>query len=137
MLEDLQDYGLVYQRKVPVNHCRHCRLSLTSSCQQTPNRIYPTRLATTLTTNAPNLTSSNSATTGPAQGFIILETNYRLYAYTGSMYFALTYRRKLTTRYHRQSSPNCHLEPVRHYEGQISESCHWGDYTREREESVG
>ncbi|KAG8905027.1 RNA polymerase II transcription factor B 52 kDa subunit, partial [Tulasnella sp. 408] len=77
VLEDLIDYGLVYKRQ--------------------PNRIYPTRLATTLTSGA-SATASSSAVSSQAQtgagvsgtgtvataggGFIILETNYRLYAYT-------------------------------------------------------
>lgn len=79
MLEDLTDFGLVYRR--------------------TPDssRYYPTRLATTLTSDAPALpnnallttttTSPNStdlASSASEKGYIILETNYRLYAYTSS-----------------------------------------------------
>ena len=78
MLDDLSDFGLVYRRS--------------------PNeeRYYPTRLATTLTSDAPALpnnsltattTSLSGATSEAAQnekGYIILETNYRLYAYTSS-----------------------------------------------------
>ncbi|KAI8991600.1 RNA polymerase II transcription factor B subunit 2 [Mycotypha africana] len=91
MLEDLRDYGIVYQRK------------------KTSKRYYPTRLATTLTSGNAALTSTtvktgssittNSATAAAAnessasaiadaeqidQGFVILETNYKLYAYTDS-----------------------------------------------------
>lgn len=95
MLEDLRDYGLVYQRK------------------STSRRFYPTRLATSLTSGTdasfrPAAASIELATSGgqgglvdsstssdlsmatsrfqsqPSQGFIILETNYRLYAYTNS-----------------------------------------------------
>ncbi|KAJ8692321.1 RNA polymerase II transcription factor B 52 kDa subunit [Pleurotus ostreatus] len=64
MLEDLRDYGLIWQRK--------------------PNsrRFNPTRLATTLTSSSPPLPTSTTTSSGPAEGFIILETNYRLYAYT-------------------------------------------------------
>ncbi|KAJ1921272.1 RNA polymerase II transcription factor B 52 kDa subunit [Tieghemiomyces parasiticus] len=78
MLEDLRDYGIVYQRK------------------KRSRRFYPTRLATTLTTGLSNI-SRNMGQAGvsvdPAQtstvattegGFIVLETNYRLYAYTDS-----------------------------------------------------
>ncbi|KAI0277527.1 transcription factor Tfb2 [Russula aff. rugulosa BPL654] len=63
MLEDLRDYGLIWQRKA------------------SSRRFSPTRLATTLTSSLPPLPT---ATAGGAkdQGFIVLETNYRLYAYT-------------------------------------------------------
>ncbi|KJX94424.1 RNA polymerase II transcription factor B subunit 2 like protein [Zymoseptoria brevis] len=73
MLDDLQDFGLIY-RSSP-----------------TATAYYPTRLATTLTSDAPalpNNTSSSSTTTAATEsnekGYIILETNYRLYAYTSS-----------------------------------------------------
>ncbi|KAI0090289.1 transcription factor Tfb2 [Irpex rosettiformis] len=65
MLEDLRDYGIIWQRK------------------PSSKRFSPTRLATTLTSSSPPLpTSSGSGADGQRQGFIILETNYRLYAYT-------------------------------------------------------
>ncbi|KAG8708383.1 RNA polymerase II transcription factor B 52 kDa subunit [Ceratobasidium sp. 395] len=66
MMTDLKDYGIVY---VPHNSNKS---------------FYPTRLATTLTSSLPPLASStNSTESDPAErGFIILETNYRLYAYT-------------------------------------------------------
>ena len=54
-----------------------------SKFQNSPNRFYPTRLAASLTSSAPLLADGSSDGTGPSQGFIILETNYRLYAYTG------------------------------------------------------
>ena len=78
MLDDLSDFGLVF------------RDSPTSAL------YYPTRLATTLTSDAPALpnsaltttTTSNStsslAASASERGFLILETNYRLYAYTSS-----------------------------------------------------
>ncbi|KAI8637144.1 RNA polymerase II transcription factor B subunit 2 [Parasitella parasitica] len=82
MLEDLRDYGIVYQRK------------------KASKRYYPTRLATTLTSGNAALagaTSNSNANDGPDtkldtkasaeqvdQGFVILETNYKLYAYTDS-----------------------------------------------------
>ncbi|KAK5701391.1 RNA polymerase II transcription factor B 52 kDa subunit [Elasticomyces elasticus] len=77
MLEDLSDFGIIYQN--PVDNTRY----------------YPTRLATTLTSDAPALPSDSSLTTvtttshnthsnGGEKGYIILETNYRLYAYTSS-----------------------------------------------------
>ncbi|CEG82506.1 Putative Transcription initiation factor TFIIH subunit 4 [Rhizopus microsporus] len=79
MLEDLRDYGIVYQRK------KHSK------------RYYPTRLATTLTSGKSALAAATvkynhlaqtnmdqTADGGDDQGFIILETNYKLYAYTDS-----------------------------------------------------
>lgn len=93
MLEDLRDYGLVYQRK------------------SSSRRFYPTRLATSLTSGtdssfraasasieaatvgnssddvangSPDGSATNRFESQPNQGFIILETNYRLYAYTNS-----------------------------------------------------
>ena len=73
-LADLADFGIVYQESPEAT------------------RFYPTRLATTLTSDARALnnpiTGALSGPTGkandPSTGFIIIETNYRLYAYTSS-----------------------------------------------------
>ncbi|GAA5943573.1 TFIIH/NER complex subunit TFB2 [Sporobolomyces koalae] len=65
VLADLADYGLVY------------RASPTSST------FYPTRLATTLTSSAPPLLSTLHGQ-AESQGFLVLETNYKLYAYTSN-----------------------------------------------------
>ncbi|KAL9714490.1 RNA polymerase II transcription factor B 52 kDa subunit [Leucoagaricus gongylophorus] len=64
MLEDLRDYGLIWQRR--------------------PNsrRFSPTRLGTTLTSSSLPLPTTTGADSGPKEGFIVLETNYRIYAYT-------------------------------------------------------
>ncbi|KDQ59131.1 hypothetical protein JAAARDRAFT_175874 [Jaapia argillacea MUCL 33604] len=83
MLEDLRDYGLIWQRKA------------------SSRRFSPTRLSTTLTSSLPPLPTSASTGTGTQdQGFIVLETNYRLYAYTDNplqtavlnLFAALKYR---------------------------------------------
>ena len=72
MLDDLNDFGIIYRRSPE------------------SKRYYPTRLATTLTSDAgalPNMNAnvaSNSGVSGHSKGFIIVETNYRLYAYTQS-----------------------------------------------------
>ncbi|KAH3672839.1 hypothetical protein WICMUC_004061 [Wickerhamomyces mucosus] len=79
MLEDLRDYGLIYQRKT------------------TSKRFYPTRLATTLTSDSTTLRSASSAMNNVIKnandnigsnienaGSIIIETNFKLYAYTNS-----------------------------------------------------
>ncbi|KAF9211244.1 RNA polymerase II transcription factor B 52 kDa subunit [Podila verticillata] len=80
LLEDLKAYGIVYQRK------------------RGSRRYYPTRLATTLTSGTPVMLGSHTNATKIAaaavrkaddeeeddHGFIVLETNYRMYAYTDS-----------------------------------------------------
>ncbi|OZJ02174.1 hypothetical protein BZG36_04807 [Bifiguratus adelaidae] len=78
MLDDLGDLGIVYQRK------------------KSSRRYYPTRLATTLTSGTTVLSTSaqdtgrNLLSAGAEigdeeeKGFLVLETNYRVYAYTNS-----------------------------------------------------
>jgi transcription initiation factor TFIIH subunit 4 len=72
MLDDLSDFGIIYRRK-PTSH-----------------RYYPTRLATTMTSDAGALRSVSAGFDSALRssdgrgGFIIIETNYRLYAYTSS-----------------------------------------------------
>ncbi|KAL9122844.1 MAG: hypothetical protein Q9187_000601 [Circinaria calcarea] len=71
MLEDLGDFGIVYQSS------------------PTSTRFYPTRLATTLTSDAGALRSAsagfdNALRSADGKGFIVIETNYRIYAYTSS-----------------------------------------------------
>jgi transcription initiation factor TFIIH subunit 4 len=67
MLDDLTDFGIVYRP------------------QEDPSRFYPTRLATTLTSSEPvSILNDSSSLSGQGLGHIILETNYRLYAYTTS-----------------------------------------------------
>lgn len=72
MLLDLGDFGIIYQSSAS-------------------SRYYPTRLATTLTSDAGalrtasvNFSSSLHASDGSDKGFIVVETNYRVYAYTSS-----------------------------------------------------
>ncbi len=91
MLLDLGDFGIIYQPN------------------PSSSFFYPTRLATTLTSDSTNLHSSlaSSATTNPSantptpSGFIVIETNYRLYAYTSSplQIAILQLFARLTTRY--------------------------------------
>lgn len=81
MLSDLRDYGLVYQRSA------------------NSTRFYPTRLATTLTSDSNSLQTPSTAidkassdavsdstgdTSKQMQGSIIVETNFKIYAYTQS-----------------------------------------------------
>lgn len=71
MLADLKDYGLVYQRS------------------DTSGRFYPTRLATTLTSDSAALKTPSMAMDEEEQQVvtkesIIIETNFKVYAYTKS-----------------------------------------------------
>ena len=71
MLADLKDYGLVYQRS------------------DTSGRFYPTRLATTLTSDSAALKTPSMAMDEEEQQVatkesIIIETNFKIYAYTKS-----------------------------------------------------
>ncbi|KAI8914210.1 transcription factor Tfb2-domain-containing protein [Gorgonomyces haynaldii] len=59
MLEDLKHLGLIYQRKKKSNY------------------FYPTRLSTSLTADTTSVNASG-------KGYILVETNYRIYAYTNS-----------------------------------------------------
>lgn len=88
MLDDLRDYGLIKQRTVSTFTSSSLHLLITQHSPDVPKptsrRFSPTRLATTLTSSSPPLpTSAGSGDGSHAQGFIVLETNYRLYAYTG------------------------------------------------------
>lgn len=75
MLLDLGDYGIIYQSSPG------------------SSRYYPTRLATTLTSDAGALrtasvnfsASLHSSSDGADIGYIVIETNYRVYAYTSSL----------------------------------------------------
>ncbi|KAI5794428.1 transcription factor Tfb2-domain-containing protein [Peziza echinospora] len=72
MLEDLREYGIVFSRK------------------KSSQRFYPTRLATSLTSESGALRSASAglntalSQTGNGEGFVVIETNYRVYAYTDS-----------------------------------------------------
>jgi transcription initiation factor TFIIH subunit 4 len=62
---------------------------LMSLSKPSSRRFSPTRLATTLTSSSPPLPTSTGTSSGPQEGFIILETNYRVYAYTGTPFFCV------------------------------------------------
>ena len=72
MLDDLTDFGIIFRRNPGSQY------------------FYPTRLGTTLTSDAGALRNSNASLAdalGAAtsdKGYIIIETNFRIYAYTSS-----------------------------------------------------
>ena len=80
ILQDLANFGITYQP--------------TSSSGDLSDHFYPTSLATTLTSDSTTALSStngtfgsplnSSSTSGSSPGFIIIESNYRIYAYTSS-----------------------------------------------------
>ncbi|KAI9758875.1 MAG: hypothetical protein M4579_002759 [Chaenotheca gracillima] len=88
MIDDLRDFGIIYQRK------------------SSSRRFYPTRLATTLTSDAGALRSVSAGfdkalRSADGRGFIVIETNYRIYAYTSSplQIAVLALFTRLSTRY--------------------------------------
>jgi len=89
MLPNLVDFGLVYMP------------------DSTSTQFFPTRLSTTLTSDASALRSISSGfdsalrSASGSKGFIVIETNYRLYAYTSSplQIAVLALFTKLSTRY--------------------------------------
>jgi transcription initiation factor TFIIH subunit 4 len=91
MLPTLSDLGLIY------------------TPPSSTSEFFPTRLATTLTSSASALRSISSgfsaaasaSSSGGTPGFIVIETNYRLYAYTSSplQIAVLALFTKLSTRY--------------------------------------
>lgn len=80
MLEDLRDYGLIWQRKGSSKYFSPTRLATTLTCHSPPLPTSTTP-GTSVTTSSTEVALSSTA--GP-QGFIILETNYRVYAYTNN-----------------------------------------------------
>jgi transcription initiation factor TFIIH subunit 4 len=101
MLRNLASFGLIY---------------LSENSEQ----FYPTRLATTLTSNAPALRSpaaalASQSSSSEKKGFIVIETNYRLYAYTSSprQIAVLSLFTKLSTRYPNMVSGRLTRESIR------------------------
>ncbi len=106
MLNDLGDFGIVHN--------------------PSPQRTYfhPTRLATTLTSDAGalrsvsvNFSTSLNSSTGESNpsGFIVIETNYRIYAYTSSplQIAILQLFTRLSTRYPNMVSGKITRESIR------------------------
>lgn len=102
MLEDLRDYGVIYRR------------------DSSSNRFYPTRLATTLTSDAGAFRSvsagfDSALRSGDGKGFIVIETNYRIYAYTSSplQIAVLALFTKLSTRFPNMVAGRISRESIR------------------------
>lgn len=103
MLGRLQAFGLIYMPS------------------ERAEAFYPTRLSTTLTSDASALRSISSgfsqaaAPSAASKGFIVIETNYRLYAYTSSplQIAVLALFTKLSTRYPNMVSGRVTRESIR------------------------
>ena len=89
-LQHLREFGLVYQRKVSrfapnvvsfQNHLVMMILDIMSICviQRTAGRFYPTRLVMNIASG-----EKKGMMERHKDGFLVVETNYRVYAYTGS-----------------------------------------------------
>lgn len=108
MLQDLNDLGIVYRRTADAT------------------RFYPTRLATTLTsdsnplttslTTSSNFSSNLNSSKANQRGFIVIETNYRIYAYTSSplQISILALFTRLSTRYPNMVSGRLTKESIQH-----------------------
>lgn len=104
MLLDLRDFGIIYQDNPD------------------SDRYYPTRLATTLTSDTNALRSASAgfdnalgSSTTNDKGFVVIETNYRLYAYTSSplQIAILSLFARLSTRYPNMVAGKMTRESVR------------------------
>ncbi|KAL8656229.1 MAG: hypothetical protein Q9210_000379 [Variospora velana] len=103
MLLDLRDFGIIYQDSPDSNN------------------YYPTRLATTLTSDAGALRSASAGfdsalrSSTNDKGFVFIETNYRLYAYTSSplQIAILSLFTRLSTRYPNMISGKMTRESIR------------------------
>lgn len=103
MLGSLIDFGLIY---LPPS---------------APTQFFPTRLATTLTSDASALRTVSagfdavSKSAASQKGFVIVETNYRLYAYTSSplQIAVLSLFAKLNTRFPNMVSGRISRESIR------------------------
>ncbi len=103
MLDDLRDYGIIYRR------------------DSSAPSFYPTRLATTLTSDAGAFRSVSAGfdsvmkRSSEGKGFVVVETNYRIYAYTSSplQIAVLALFTRLSTRYPNMVSGRISRESIR------------------------
>ncbi|KAL9595685.1 MAG: hypothetical protein Q9219_006281 [cf. Caloplaca sp. 3 TL-2023] len=103
MLLDLRDFGIIYQDSPK------------------SDIYYPTRLATTLTSDAGALRSASAglenalSSSTSDKGYVVIETNYRIYAYTSSplQIAILSLFARLSTRYPNMVSGKMTRESVR------------------------
>lgn len=93
-VQHLREFGLIYQRSVSTNSATSdssCELLITTYTllciflQRKAGRFYPTRLAVNLSSPSRKI---HLDTDKHKTGFIVLETNFRLYAYTDSGEFS-------------------------------------------------
>jgi hypothetical protein len=88
ILDDLEAYGLIYRRH---DHSRH---AADGDRRQRHDEFFPTGLATTLCSGGSPVAAAVGAGEGMGsqegdKGFLILETNYKVYAYTCTFFLCL------------------------------------------------
>ena len=86
-LQHLREFGLVYQRKVLFLHSLNTynKFKFSSFSQRKAGRFYPTRLALDIASGPKkSVVNSMNTASNPNAGYIVVETNYRVYAYTDS-----------------------------------------------------
>lgn len=92
-LQHLREFGLVYQRKVCLLQSTTVFLKLLKYVfhfthlwyfQRKAGRFYPTRLAMNIACTKSTAPTAVAAAPTAQAGYIVVETNYRVYAYTDS-----------------------------------------------------
>jgi transcription initiation factor TFIIH subunit 4 len=121
MLVFFRDLGLVYQRS-----------------DKSAN-FYPTRLVTTLTNASQLPLMSNNQDSEEEKGFVILETNYKVYAYTSECCRELrcsVRRMSLTLYVSRQQTTHRRPESVCEYPIEVSKPSDWNHHSRQCKRSA-
>lgn len=104
-LDELEHYGFIYKRNRDADRTK-------------ADQFFPTHLATSLTSGAPSLHSQ--AETGDEKKFLILETNYKIYAYTCQSFNLFDFVRP-SDWICSQRAGDCHPQPFRQYQGPVPE----------------
>lgn len=122
-IEDLVDFGLVY-RSSKVRRRLFPFLPYLASQRKARQKspcFYPTRLATTL------ISGIMAGQQSEQEGFIVVETNYRVYAYTGATICSLhnAVHGRLTGLFCRLAASNSHSESILHSQLSV---CQYGGW---------
>lgn len=105
-LEDLESYGFIYRPR--------------DETGQPGDQFYPTHLATSLCSGD---VGSLGSQTADEKRFLILETNYKIYAYTGES--IVSHAALVSGLTCSQRAGDCYSKPLRRYQDQIQEPSCW------------